>query len=144
MPIAYRNIIDDALVLFGSADARNQNVSNHLYAAANAIEAENWLASASAIRLAAAALTTTKWTQRNWPQPYTCYATDALYWIDDNWPSGGEEYELTMDKMLEAIWDGDLLRWFHFVTYIDSMRAGIWNLEIYETHLSDLYRHFSV
>ena len=61
-----------------------------------------------------------------------------------NCVGGGEEYELTMDKMLEAMWDGDLLRWFHFVTYIDSMRAGIWNLEIYDTHLADLYRHFSI
>ena len=68
----------------------------------------------------------------------------AMHWIDNNWPEGGEAYELTIDKMLEAIWDGDLLRWFHFVTYIDSMRAGIWNLEIYDTHLADLYRHFSV
>jgi len=144
MPTAYRNIIDDAKVLFGSADARNLNIYNHLLSVANAIEAENWLAAATGIRNVAQAHIATSWTQSHWPYPYTCYVTDALYWIDDNWPSGGEPYELTIDKMLEAMWDGDLLRWFHFVTYIDSMRAGIWNLEIYDTHLSDLYRHFSV
>ena len=71
-------------------------------------------------------------------------AYSALHWIDLNWPSNGEEYELTMEKILEAMWDGDLLRWFHFINYIDSMRAGIWNIEIYDTHLADWYRHFSI
>lgn len=68
---------------------------------------------------------------------------DAMDWVNDNWPSNGEEYELTMDKILDAIWDSDKLRWFHFINYIDSMRAGIWNTEIYEKHLEDWYRHFS-
>jgi len=68
---------------------------------------------------------------------------DALHWIDVNWPSGGEEYELTMEKILEAMWDADKLRNFHFINYIDAMRASIWNVEIYETHLAEWYRHFS-
>lgn len=67
----------------------------------------------------------------------------AMDWINDNWPSDGVAYELTLDKILEAIWDSDKLRWFHFINYIDSMRAGIWNVEIYDTHLADWYRHFS-
>lgn len=50
---------------------------------------------------------------------------------------------VTLDAILEAIWDSDKLRWFHFINYIDSMRAGIWNTEIYEKHLEDWYRHFS-
>jgi len=56
-----------------------------------------------------------------------------------------EEYTgIDMDKILDAMWDSDKLRWFHFINYIDSMRAGIWNVEIYETHLADWYRHFSI
>jgi len=55
-----------------------------------------------------------------------------------NWTGG-----VDMDAILNAMWDGDLLRWFHFINYIDSMRAGIWNIEIYDTHLADWYRHFS-
>jgi len=51
---------------------------------------------------------------------------------------------VNMDAILKAMWDGDLLRWFHFINFIDSMRAGIWNIEIYETHLADWYRHFSI
>lgn len=68
---------------------------------------------------------------------------DALHWIDVNWPSNGEEFELTMDKILDAMWDSDKLRNFHFVNFIDAMRASIWNTEIYETHLAEWYRHFS-
>lgn len=51
--------------------------------------------------------------------------------------------EVDMDAMLLAMWDSDKLRWFHFINYIDSMRAGIWNTEIYESHLQDWFRHFS-
>jgi len=70
---------------------------------------------------------------------------DALEWINDNWPNGepAEPYELTLDKILDTIWNSDKLRWFHFINYIDSMRAGIWNVEIYDTHLAEWYRHFS-
>jgi len=72
--------------------------------------------------------------------------TDVFLWINDNWPANGngEEYELTMEKILDAVWDSDKLRWFHFINYIDAMRAGIWNTEIYETHLAEWYRHFSI
>lgn len=54
-----------------------------------------------------------------------------------------EPYELTMDKILEAMWESDTLRNFHFINYIDAMRASIWNVEIHEKHLAEWYRHFS-
>lgn len=69
---------------------------------------------------------------------------DTLHWIDENIGGAAVEYELTMDKILEAMWDTDKLRSFHFINYIDAMRASIWNVEIYETHLADWYRHFSL
>jgi len=56
---------------------------------------------------------------------------------------GGDEYELTMEKILDAMWESDILRSFHFINYIDAMRAGIWNTRISEKHLADWYRHFS-
>jgi len=51
---------------------------------------------------------------------------------------------IDMDTILDAIWNSDKLRWFHFINYIDAMRGGIWNTEIYETHLAEWYRHFSI
>lgn len=71
--------------------------------------------------------------------------TWCLDYINDNAFNGvpPDPYVLTMDKILNVIWESDKLRWFHFINYIDSMRAGIWNTEIYEKHLEDWYRHFS-
>ena len=70
------------------------------------------------------------------------YLYEAIYWAGQS--GGGDPYVLTMDKILEAMWDTDRLRSFHFINYIDAMRAGIWNTEIYETHLQEWYRHFSL
>lgn len=64
-----------------------------------------------------------------------------LCWEYDTEDMPGDD--LTMDKILDTIWESDKLRWFHFINYIDSMRAGIWNIEIYEKHLEEWYRHFS-
>lgn len=69
---------------------------------------------------------------------------DILHYIDDNLNGGAPPYELTMDKILEAMWSSDKLRSFHFINYIDAMRASIWNVEIYEAHLAEWYRHFSL
>jgi len=66
---------------------------------------------------------------------------DILHYIDLNLGSG---YTLTLQKMLDAIWAGNKLESFHFINYIDAMRASIWNVEIYETHLAEWYRHFSL
>ena len=67
------------------------------------------------------------------------YLYESIYWA----AQGGNSYELTMDKILDAMWASDRLRNFHFINYIDAMRASIWNTEIYERHLADWYRHFS-
>lgn len=54
---------------------------------------------------------------------------------------GGDE--LTMQKLLDTIWESNKLESFHFVNYIDAMRASIWNITIYEEHLHEWFRHFS-
>lgn len=56
---------------------------------------------------------------------------------------GGDEYELTMEKIMDAVWESNKLESFFFINYIDAMRASIWNVEIQETKLAELYRHFS-
>ena len=71
---------------------------------------------------------------------------DILHYIDENLNGGPppDPYVLTMDKILAALWDTDKLRNFQFINFIDAMRASIWNVEIYETHLAEWYRHFSL
>lgn len=63
---------------------------------------------------------------------------ESIYWAAQG--GGGT---VDMDAILNAMWDGDRLRWFYFINYIDAMRAGIWNVEIYESHLVEWYIHFS-
>lgn len=50
---------------------------------------------------------------------------------------------LTMQKIIETMWESNPLESFHFINYIDAMRASIWNISIYEEHLHEWYRHFS-
>ena len=74
---------------------------------------------------------------------YRIRLINTLQWINDNWPEG-VEYELTMAKIMDAVWLSSPLETFFFVNYIDAMRAAIWNKEISEEKLHELYRHFSI
>jgi len=64
---------------------------------------------------------------------------DILHYIDLNLGGG---YTLDMEKILAAMWAGNKLENFHFITYIDAMRASIWNVEIMSQHLESDYMHF--
>jgi len=59
-----------------------------------------------------------------------------------HFPAGGDPFELTMQKIIDTMWDSNKLESFHFVSYIDAMRASIWNISIVEEHLHEWYRHF--
>jgi len=74
---------------------------------------------------------------------YRIRLINTLQWINNNWPEG-DVYELTMAAILDAIWDSTPLETFFFVNDIDAMRAAIWNKEISEQKLVELYRHFSI
>jgi len=74
---------------------------------------------------------------------YRIRIINTLQWINDNWPEG-DGAELTMAAILDAIWESTPLETFFFVNDIDAMRAAIWNTEISEQRLTDLYRHFSI
>ncbi len=63
----------------------------------------------------------------------------AMHWIDNNIGGGGS---VDMEAILAAMWAGNKLENFHFITYIDAMRASIWNVEIMEQHLESDYMHF--
>lgn len=67
-------------------------------------------------------------------------AQDTLQYIDANIGGDGG---VDMDAILAAMWDSNKIENFLFINYIDAMRAGIWNTEIYESHLTEWYTHFS-
>ncbi len=74
--------------------------------------------------------------------------TETYYWQSDMFESiywasqGGEEYELTMQKILDQVWESSPLETFFFVNYIDGMRAAIWNKDMQIERFEDIYKHF--
>lgn len=143
MAADYNTYLSNLLTNYGELGADLYNMAGKLNSLGNYIAAENWAYAGSAAQGAANycydASTDLGYTYdsvRKW-------SYELFDWIRDNWPSDGAEYELTMAKILDAMWDSDKLRSFHFVNYIDAMRAGIWNTQISEQHLVEWYRHFS-
>lgn len=67
------------------------------------------------------------------PWGYGCryMQRDIFYWVEDNWPTNGDEYELTATKICEA-WAKD---GFHdralTIAFIDRMRQLVWNEPFY-------------
>ena len=51
---------------------------------------------------------------------------------------------IDMSAILDAMWASTPLQTFFFVNDIDAMRAAIWNKEISEQKLVDLYNHFLI
>jgi len=74
---------------------------------------------------------------------YRIRIINTLQWINDNWPEGDGD-GVTMAAILDALWESTPLETFFFVNDIDAMRAAIWNTEISEQRLTELYRHFSI
>lgn len=66
----------------------------------------------------------------------------CLNWIDDNWPTNGNDYELTMSKILVALWDSKPYQTLLFIPMIDSMRGAIWNKTVTEQWMSSALKHF--
>ncbi|GAJ11254.1 unnamed protein product, partial [marine sediment metagenome] len=107
---------------------------NYLRNCADQLDAENLSGAATQLRLAANELGEIDWTQSHWPADSTCYVTDALYWIDDNWPENGEPtppYELTAIKICEAWADNDFGERALTIAFIDRMRQLIWDEPFY-------------
>lgn len=142
MPSNLRDIIDDAIVLFRSADVHHHNAYNYFRNCADQLDAENFSGAATQMRLAANELEDINWTQSHWPNPSSCYATDALYWIDDNWLTDGVEYELTMSKIMAVMWDSKPYQTLLFIPMIDAMRGSIWNKTVTEQWMSNALKHF--
>ncbi|MBA7524178.1 hypothetical protein ES705_16315 [subsurface metagenome] len=139
MPVAFRDIVDDARVLFLSADVRHHNAALYLTGCAGQIEVQNWAGAGTQMRLAANELNELKWTQSHWPDPNTCYVSDALYWIDDNWSVGNG---IDMDAILNTMLVADFDQLQKFVGIVDAYRVAIWNAPFNANFYAALARGF--
>ncbi|GAI19558.1 unnamed protein product [marine sediment metagenome] len=125
---------NDLLTEYGLYAADALNARNELYTAGDNIAAENWDAAKDALYAAA----------DDWgravghiagapPWGYGCsyQLRDIFYWLEDNWPTNGDDYVLTATKICEA-WAKDE---FHdralTIAFIDRMRQLIWDEPFY-------------
>jgi len=58
---------------------------------------------------------------------YRIRLINTLQWINDNWPEGGEEYELTATKICEAWAANGFQERALTIAFIDRMRQLIWD-----------------
>jgi len=68
---------------------------------------------------------------------------DLFYWLEDNWPSNGEPEPITMNDIINAMYNSTQLEYHYFVGYVDAYRANMWNLPFYESWHAMLTRHFA-
>ena len=146
MPVALENLIDAGYSDGGFAMSNMQDARNDIFTAGTHIGNQSWTNAKNSLQQCADSIGQfLKYAYQDdvWYESMRRDWKDALYWINDNWPSGGDPYELTMQKILDTIWASNKLESFHFVSYIDAMRASIWNVKINEQHLQEWYNHFS-
>ena len=145
MPAALKNFIDLGYADGGAALTALLDARNHLYYAGDAIEAENWADAKTQLYNAADDF---GYVGRYLLQDDVFYESlrrdwrDALYWINDNWPADAEEYELTMSKIMAAMWDAQPYQCLLFIPMIDAMRGAIQQKTVTTEWMSNALRHF--
>lgn len=68
----------------------------------------------------------------------------TLSWINNMWPSDGEEYELTMEKIIFQMLLADPPEVMMFVGIADAYRQSIWNREFDENLYGTLAKAFAL
>ncbi|GAI53917.1 unnamed protein product [marine sediment metagenome] len=68
---------------------------------------------------------------------------DALYWINDNWPADGDDYVLTMSKIMDAMWKAEPHQCLLFIPMVDAMRGAIQEKTVTSEWMSEALKHFT-
>ena len=103
------------------------NFGNGLGDAAVQCDFENWSGLALSFRnLEADVLSLKSRFKNGTPNLYTNLHY-CMFWINDNWPAAGEEYELTWKKIAEAWIANDFEGRAVTIAVIDRMRQILWN-----------------
>ena len=144
MPTALENFIDWGYSDGGTALAYLSSARNHLYYAADSIEAEDWIAakghlydSADDFGLFDKYLLQDdvfyKGLRKDW--------RDALYYINDNAVFNGAA-EIDMNAILDAMWASADWQTLVFISYVDAMRGSVSEKTVTEQSMANYLRHF--
>jgi len=121
---------DELLTEFGFYAADALNARNHLYTVGDNIAAENWDAAKDALYAAADDFGSAVGHLAGAPPwSYGCsyQLRDIFYWLEDNWPSAGDDYELTAEKICLAWAANQFEDRALTIAFIDRMRQLIWD-----------------
>lgn len=127
MPSDFRELAYSMFINWTYASNEISSMASKLWSAGYYLETENFASAGS--NLKAAANFAYDYCDYIWDGYYgaAANARDALYWIDDNWPDGVAEYELTYQKICEAWGKDDFEGRSVTIAFIDRMRQLIWN-----------------
>ena len=144
MPAVFKSHIDKGHVDGAYAYSNFLNARNQLYYAGDYIASEEWALAKTALYNAADLFgTAASYLLQDglWGHGLRAHWFDALDWLNNNWPTDGPA-EITMDAILDAMWNSIGGQTMTFITYIDAMRGSISEKTVFEPYLSSYLRHF--
>lgn len=107
MPDTLKDFIDASLIRLWNQDSDLYNAATDMRYLGDHIRGQNWAAAEVDCDNVAGHLETLRLTTVPWPPNGTWSdITEALYWINDNWPTA-DGYELTWLKVIESYLDAD-------------------------------------
>lgn len=143
MPEPLTSYIVDLHYSFYNLSSHLQNLYNDFVYLADNLASEGNPASAASVDLANVHLWDFR-TDLSFGVTSTRYhLVRCLQWIDTNWDGDGVEYELTMSKILEALWDAKPYQCLLFVPMIDAMRGAIQEKTVTVDYMAKALRRFS-
>lgn len=141
MAITLKDWIDSAVVRYNQSWADVTNLMNHCQALSDQLNAHNWEGAAIQAGLMANDFDDLRDHLHSRRIAGEYYNTNALYWIDDNWPDGVAE--VTMDSILNAMLTAKHHQFQHFIGLVDAYRVALWNEWFNVKYYAELARQFT-
>lgn len=142
MPEPLTTKIDNWRITYSYIWSDLRNLYNYLNYTADQIRAENFSGAADMLEMCANHTNAIAGHFKGGSPNLYSTMYYAMDWIDDNWPTVGEEYELTMSKILDALWDAKPHQCLLFIPMIDAMRGSIMEKTVTLDYMARALRHF--
>jgi len=144
MPAALKTLIDNGKTDANTAMSNLLNARNKILSAGGYIGSQDWPQAQTAMTDASNYFgyfakyllqddVFYKGFSRDW--------RDALYWINDNWPTGAAE--ITMDDILSAMVTATDSQLMNFIGLVDAFRQSLWNKSFNAEYFAALARGFT-
>lgn len=143
MPQELSDLIALVKTEYNAAYGTGSSVGYRLRTTAEQLEWENFDEAANQIYMAGTFMYAftedilTRYTHQNYR------LTRVLEWIEDNWPTAGDPYELTMSSIIIAMYGANRQEYTDFVGIEDAYRQALWNQPFNKAYFAELARGFA-